>query len=221
MHRLIPSLQTTAKTVTSPLHDLTRCAASSLHTSAASLRASSSEYPPPNLSRAATADLCDVFHPEDVDVITPNKQMSIVDPGMNFRDYGGLKRFSGTISTIKTYENNPLVRAALSEPGNGRVLVVDGGGSLRCALLGDNLAEIGATNGWHGVVINGCVRDAEDIARMDIGVKALNTHPLKSSKRDPGLRDVPVTFGGVTFTPGEFISADHDGIIVAPETLTL
>lgn len=97
--------------------------------------------------------------------------------------------------------------------------MVDGGASLRCALLGDVIAEMGTKNGWQGIIINGCLRDSEDIGRMNIGVKALGTHPLKSSKRDPGMRDVPVVFGGVTFRPGDYVYADKDGILVSAEEL--
>eukprot|EP00240_Pyramimonas_obovata_P013610 CAMPEP_0118931124 /NCGR_PEP_ID=MMETSP1169-20130426/7572_1 /TAXON_ID=36882 /ORGANISM="Pyramimonas obovata, Strain CCMP722" /LENGTH=245 /DNA_ID=CAMNT_0006873585 /DNA_START=30 /DNA_END=767 /DNA_ORIENTATION=- len=178
-----------------------------------------SKLPPPDTARGATADLTDVYHPENVDVTVADKQMQIMHPG--FRDFGGLLRFSGPASTVKCFENNPLVRKALEEPGNGRVLVVDGGASMRCALLGDNLAQMGAENGWKGVIVNGCIRDSDDISRMPIGVKALNTHPLKSSKRDPGLRDVPVTFAGVTVTPGDWVYADKDGVLVSPKELTL
>lgn len=110
---------------------------------------------------------------------------------------------------------------ALGEPGEGRVLVVDGGASMRCALLGDQLAAMGANNGWSGVIVNGCIRDSEDIGQMNLGVKALATHPLKSSKRDPGLRDVPVRFAGVEVRPGDYIYADKDGILVSPEPLAL
>lgn len=114
-----------------------------------------------------------------------------------------------------------MVREALGEPGLGRVLVVDGGASQRCALLGDNLAALGAKNGWSGVIVNGLIRDSGVIKTIDIGVKALGTIPVKSCKRDKGLRDVPVTFGGVTFRPGEWVHADEDGVLVAPEQLTL
>mmetsp|Transcript_18026 Transcript_18026/g.53953 ORF Transcript_18026/g.53953 Transcript_18026/m.53953 type:complete len:154 (-) Transcript_18026:344-805(-) len=138
-----------------------------------------------------------------------------------FRDLGGSMKFSGKITTVLCYENNPLVRKALSEPGQGRVLVVDGGGSLRCALLGDQIAAMGVKNGWSGILINGCIRDSEDIGQMPLGVKALATCPLKSSKRDQGLRDVPVTFAGVTFTPGQWLYADKDGVLVSEEQLKL
>lgn len=184
----------------------------------ASSSAPTTQTPPANASRGATADLCDVFVPESVDVIAQRK-VAIVEP--IFRDFGGLARFSGQVSTVKCFENNPLVRKALEEPGNGRVLVVDGGGSKRCALLGDNIAEMAYKNGWNGVIVNGCIRDSDDISRMPLGVKALTTYPLKSSKRDPGLRDVPVQFGGATFNPGDWVYADKDGILVSPEELKL
>lgn len=137
------------------------------------------------------------------------------------RDFGGRLAFSGRAATVKCFENNPLVRASLEEQGQGRVLVVDGGGSRRCALLGDNIAAMAVANGWSGIVINGCIRDSLDISKMDLGVKALATFPLKSSKRDPGLRDVAVSFAGVTVSPGDWIYADGDGILVSKEELKL
>lgn len=120
---------------------------------------------------------------------------------------------------MKCFENNPVVRASLEEKGLGRVLVVDGGGSKRCALLGDNIAAMAVENGWSGIIINGCIRDSLDISKMDLGVKALATFPLKSSKRDPGLRDVSVSFAGVTVSPGDWIYADSDGVLVSKEEL--
>jgi regulator of ribonuclease activity A len=115
---------------------------------------------------------------------------------------------------VKAHEDNTLVRKALEEPGAGRVLVVDGGGSMRCAMLGGNLAEMAQNNGWAGVVVYGCVRDCRDLARAAVGIKALAAHPMKSAKRGEGQRDVPVTFGGVTFRPGEHLTADEDGIVI-------
>jgi len=156
-----------------------------------------------------TTDLCDQYA-NQVRIVTPL-----------FRDYGGQTLFNGPVSTIKVFEDNSLVRGALEEPGKGRVLVVDGGGSMRCALLGDMLAALGRDNGWAGVVVYGCVRDAADLAGIPIGVKALNTHPLKSTKKGIGERDVPVTFGGVTFKAGDYLYADEDGIIVSATFLTL
>eukprot|EP00877_Chromochloris_zofingiensis_P004459 jgi/Chrzof1/14013/Cz08g21040.t1 len=174
--------------------------------------------PPADTSRGATADLCDVHITNSVDVVSSGK-VSIMEP--IFRDFGGRSRFSGQVSTVKCYENNPLVRKAFEEPGKGRVLVVDGGGSKRCALLGDNIAEMAHKNGWSGAIIYGCIRDSEDISKMPLGVKALATFPLKSSKRDPGLRDVPVTFAGVTVNPGDWLYADKDGVLISPEELKL
>ncbi|KAL4421589.1 hypothetical protein ABPG75_010880 [Micractinium tetrahymenae] len=178
----------------------------------------SNQYPPPDASRLGTADLCDVHHPEPVDVVSQPK-IQIMQPV--FRDFGGNIRFRGKAATVKCFEANPLVRAALEEQGEGRVLVVDGGASTRCALLGDNIAEMAHKNGWSGIIINGCIRDSEDIGRMPLGVKALATYPLKSAKRDKGLRDVPVSFAGVTVRPGDWVYADKDGVIVSPEELTL
>ncbi len=142
-------------------------------------------------------------------------------PEPMFGDFGGNVMFSGPIATVKTFEDNTHVRAMLETPGKGRVLVVDGGGSMRCALLGDNLAQLAIDNGWTGVVINGCLRDSETIGEMAVGVKALGVHPRKSLKKNYGWTDVPVTFGGVTFTPGHYLYADMDGIVVAPQALSL
>jgi regulator of ribonuclease activity A len=175
--------------------------------------------PPPDASRFGTADICDVHHPENVDEMGV-RGVSIAASNY-FKDFGGRRRFAGEVTTVLCYENNPLVRAALEEPGRGRVLVVDGGASARCALLGDNLAEMAAANGWSGIIVNGCVRDSEDIAKMDVGVKAIGTHPLKSSKRDKGLRDVEVSFAGVSFKPGSYVYADGDGVVVASQKLEL
>ena len=136
----------------------------------------------------------------------------IAEPG--FADYGGRTVFSGPASTVKCHEDNSLVRKALEEPGNGRVLVVDGGGSMRCALLGDMLAGLGADNGWQGIVVYGCIRDSAEIAAIDIGVKALATHPKKSFKRGEGQRDVSLHFAGIDIHPGEYMYADRDGIVV-------
>ena len=176
--------------------------------------------PPPDAARFGTADVCDVHHPQSVDDATSARTVAVATPGA-LKDYGGRIKFHGPVTTVSCFENNPLVREALGEPGAGRVLVVDGGGSARCALLGDNLAEMAMRNGWSGVVVNGCVRDSEDVRRMDVGVKAIGTHPLKSSKRDWGRRDVEVRFAGVTFAPGDWVYADADGIVVAKEKLEL
>lgn len=154
-----------------------------------------------------TADLCDQ-HEELVQIVAPM-----------FQSYGGHRSFGGPIATLKVYEDNSLVRKALETPGNGRVLVIDGGGSLRCALVGDQLAQLGVDNGWAGIVVYGCIRDSKAIGAMGIGVMALNTHPLKSIKKGVGDADLPVNFGGVRFSVGAFLYADDDGIIVAPSAL--
>jgi regulator of ribonuclease activity A len=156
----------------------------------------------------ATADLYDSFV-DKVRVAAPL-----------FRDFGGRIEFSGPIATLKVFEDNSFVRATLDSPGNGRILVVDGGGSLRCALLGDQLAQLGVRNGWAGVIINGCIRDSQVIAQLDIGVKALATNPRKSVKRDVGERDIVINFAEVDFCPGSHVYADADGILVSAAPLS-
>lgn len=136
-----------------------------------------------------------------------------------FRSFGGRTSFHGQIATLKLFEDNSLVRSALETPGIGRVLVVDGGGSMRCALVGDQLALLGVKNGWAGVVVYGCIRDSKAISAMEIGVFALGTHPMKTVKKGVGDSDVPVSFGGTTFTPGEYLYADEDGVIVSAQSL--
>jgi regulator of ribonuclease activity A len=152
----------------------------------------------------ATADLCDT-HGEDARVVA-----------LAFRDLGGRRRFAGTIATLRVHEDNALVRAELGTPGAGRVLVVDGGGSTRTALVGDQLAALAVENGWAGIVVNGAIRDAEAIGGLDLGAKALGTCPRKSAKKGWGEREIAVTFGGVTFTPGAWLAADADGVVVLP-----
>ncbi len=154
-----------------------------------------------------TADLCDEH----------SARLQVADPG--FRNFGGREAFAGIVSTVKAFEDNSLVRAALEEQGKGRVLVVDGGGSMRCAMVGDLLAALALKNGWFGIVVNGCIRDSVDIAGIDIGLKALGTHPLKSLKRNEGQRDITVAFAGVRFEPGHHLYADHDGIVISREAL--
>lgn len=154
-----------------------------------------------------TADLCDE-HSGEVAVAE-----SI------FKDYGGKTSFYGRISTVKVHEDNVLVKEALGEQGDGRVLIVDGGGSMRCALLGDRLAAMAIEKGWNGVVVYGCIRDSAEIKEMALGVKALSTHPMRSIKKGAGDRDVPVKFAGISFVPGHYIYADEDGIIVSAKKL--
>lgn len=152
-------------------------------------------------------DICDDFAGE----------ISILEP--LFRDFGRNRKFSGEISTVKCFEDNSLVREAVRSEGRERVLVVDGGGSLRHALLGDLLAAAAVENGWQGLLINGCVRDVEILKTIGLGVKALNSHPLKTDKRGEGQRDVNVTFAGATIRPGNYLYADANGIVVATRDL--
>lgn len=156
-----------------------------------------------------TADLCDHF--------SETVQMA-EEP---FGDFGGRPSFCGVIETIKAFEDNSKVRECVGEPGTGKVLVVDGGGSMRRAMLGDMLAAKAVKNGWAGIVINGCIRDSADIAEMDLGVKALGTHPCKTEKRGLGDRNVTVRFAGVTFEPGHYLYADEDGFIVSATPLEM
>ncbi|EXI76773.1 MAG: putative regulator of ribonuclease activity [Candidatus Accumulibacter sp. SK-11] len=136
-----------------------------------------------------------------------------------FQRYGGRSAFCGQIVTLKLFEDNSLVREVLAEAGRGKVLVIDGGGSLRCALVGDQLAILAQGNGWEGIVVYGCIRDSDDIAHIDLGLRAVNTHPLKSIKKGIGERDLAVSFGGVTFRPGEWIYVDADGVVVSDRPL--
>lgn len=154
-----------------------------------------------------TPDLCDNF-PDDVRVLEPL-----------LRNFGSIDAFGGPISTVKCHEDNSLVKTALDEPGNGRVLVVDGGGSKRRALLGDLLAQKAVTNGWAGVIVYGCIRDVEVIATLPLGVQAIAANPLKTDKRNEGQRDITVQFGGVEFVPGQYVYADNNGVIVAGQSL--
>ncbi len=133
---------------------------------------------------------------------------------LDLRQFGGISAFSGVIATLRCNEDNVLLRDGLSVAGNGRVLVVDGGGSLRVALLGDNIAGIACDNGWAGIVLNGCVRDVAAIRALELGILALGSNPRRSGKAGGGEDDVAVTFGGVTFTPGAMLYADDDGIVI-------
>ena len=161
----------------------------------------------PTLAKG-TADLCD-DHADRVQVCEPT-----------FHVFGGRRAFHGPISTVRCFEDNSRVKEAVESPGEGRVLVVDGGGSRRRALLGDKLGLAAVSNGWAGVIIHGCIRDSAELGRMDLGIRALGTMPLRSDKRGEGDRDVPVRFAGVTFRPGEFVYVDEDGIIVSATALT-
>jgi len=158
-----------------------------------------------------TPDLCDEF---EADL---GKEVRVVAP--MFQRYGGRTSFSGEIVTLKLFEDNSLVREVFADNGQGVRGDMKAGGSLRCALVGDQLAILANRNGWEGVVVYGCIRDSGDINGIDIGIRALNTHPQKTQKKGIGERDVAVTFGGVTFNPGEYLYADEDGILVADRPL--
>jgi len=137
-----------------------------------------------------------------------------------FRQYGARRVFSGRIRTVKCLNDNKLVRTTLETQSQGDVIVVDGAGSLRCALMGDMMAALAAKNGWSGVVILGAVRDTAKLAGVQLGIKASGSNPQKSSKTGEGARDVEVSFGGVKFVPGNWIYCDDDGILVSAEKLT-
>lgn len=134
-----------------------------------------------------------------------------------FRTMGGREQFAGRIVTVRCHQDNALLKSILSEPGEGRVLVIDGGGSLHTALVGDVIAEIGRSSGWSGVIVNGAIRDSAIIREMEFGVKALGTNPRKSTKTGAGDRDVVVSLGGVDFVPGDVVYANADGIVVRSE----
>jgi regulator of ribonuclease activity A len=155
-----------------------------------------------------TSDLCDAF-PEVVRVATTA-----------FNDYGGATRFAGPIETVRVSEDNALVARAIQGPGHGRVLVLDGGGSLRTALVGGRLAALAHANGWAGLLVNGCVRDSVEIREIPIGVRALGTSPMRSGKNATGEQGVPVSFAGLMFSPGNYLYADEDGIVVADRRLS-
>jgi regulator of ribonuclease activity A len=143
--------------------------------------------------------------------------LQIVAPGL--MNFGGSKRFHGEIVTIRSLDDNSRVREQIRTPGQGKVLVIDNEASMRCAMLGDMMAAALHENGWSGVVVNGCIRDAADIGEMDIGVKALATNPLRSVKEGRGEANVEVEFLGANFRPGEFLYSDEDGIILSPNAL--
>ena len=138
---------------------------------------------------------------------------------LQLRQYGSRRECAGPICTVRCDQDNALLKSVLSEPGSGRVLVIDGGGSLHTALVGDVIAELARTNGWSGLVVHGAVRDAATLGTLDIGIKALGTNPRKSSKTGAGERDCVVSFGGVDFVPGEWAFSDDDGIVVVSDAV--
>lgn len=159
------------------------------------------------MPRIKTADLYDAY----------GDALQVAEPV--FRHFGRREAFAGPIATVKVFEDNTLVRANLETAGGGYVLVVDGGGSLRCALVGDLLAQLAIDNEWAGIIVHGCIRDSREIDAMDIGIRALATNPAKSDKRGEGRENLAVRFAGATFTPGHYVYADADGIVVSDRDL--
>lgn len=159
----------------------------------------------------ATCDLCDA-HKTDT-----SGAFRVLPPV--FHRFGGRARFSGQLVTVRCFEDNVLVKAELDKPGAGRVLVVDGGASLRRALVGGNLGSAGARNGWAGLVVNGCVRDVLELSALPMGILALGSMPMPPEKRNEGQREVPVQVQGVWVRPGEWLYADEDGVVVHPSRL--
>ena len=155
----------------------------------------------------STPDLCDQY----------SDWVSVVEPV--FINYGGRQKFGGQIITIKCFEDNSRIKEMVALAGHGRVIVVDGGGSLRCAYLGDGLAAQAVENGWGGLIIYGCIRDVDEIRAMDIGVQALASHPRKTNRKGAGDVGINVTLGGTTFRPGAYVYADNNGVIVATKKL--
>jgi regulator of ribonuclease activity A len=160
----------------------------------------------------ATADLCD-----DHVKLLEDGRLAILPPV--FSHFGQHTKFSGRVTTVKVFEDNSLVRATLETPGNGNVLVVDGGASLRCALVGGQLALLAQDNGWAGIVVDGCVRDTDEINTFEIGVRALAVHPRRPSKKGVGERNLRVFISGVAVNPGDWLYADADGVLVAQQKL--
>jgi regulator of ribonuclease activity A len=155
----------------------------------------------------STPDLCDDFSPE----------VRVLE--MSLQDFGGHARFCGPVVTVRCFEDNSKIKQLASAPGEGKVMVVDGGGSLRRALLGDLVAKAAVKNGWAGIIINGCVRDVEILATLPLGIKALQPCPLKTEKRNLGDLDVPLRFGGCDITSGDYIYADANGVVVSNKPL--
>jgi regulator of ribonuclease activity A len=156
----------------------------------------------------ATCDICDA----NEDKIAAGT-LAVLPP--IFHSFGKNIAFAGQAATLKLFEDNVLVRSTLETPGNGRVLVVDGGGSMRCALVGGNLGVLAQKNGWAGIVVNGCIRDSEEINQCDIGVRALATHPQRSIRKGVGDANIQISIAGVTIKPGDWIYTDADGVLVS------
>ncbi|KAH9606752.1 hypothetical protein KSS87_009535 [Heliosperma pusillum] len=166
------------------------------------------------MALVATAEVCDA-NPQMIQ----GGELRALQP--IFQIYGRRQVFCGPVVTLKVFEDNVLVREFLEEKGNGRVLVVDGGGSLRCAILGGNPVQQAQNNGWSGIVVNGCVRDVDEINSCDIGVRALAPHPMKANKKGIGEKHVSITIGGTRISDGEWLYADTDGILVSRTELSV
>jgi regulator of ribonuclease activity A len=160
----------------------------------------------------ATTDLCDSHE----DLIAKG-QVRVVAP--IFKSYGGRIQFHGAAVTLKVFEDNSWVRTLLDEPGQGRVLVIDGGGSMRCALVGGNLGVLAEKNGWAGIWVNGCVRDTAELIQSKVGIAAMAVHPQKSIKRNVGERDLQIDMAGTMVKPGDIVYVDQDGILVSDQPL--
>lgn len=153
------------------------------------------------------------------DISDENADLVQVVTGLHWQSYGGRKAFSGEIVTVKCFEDNSRVKEQLATPGKGKVLVVDGGGSLRNALIGDMIAANAAENQWEGILIYGVCRDVDELAQIDFGVVTLGCVPIKSVRRGEGQLNIPVTFGGVTFEPGHHVYVDNNGVVVSQDNL--
>ncbi|KAL9268957.1 putative 4-hydroxy-4-methyl-2-oxoglutarate aldolase 3 [Drosera capensis] len=161
-----------------------------------------------------TAEICDF----NADLLRDG-EVRVLHP--IFHIYGRRRAFSGQIVTVKVFEDNVIVRGLIESKGDGRVMVIDGGGSMRCALLGGNLGQIAQNRGWAGVVVNGCIRDVDEINGCDIGVRALGSHPLKSKKKGHGEKHGPIYVAGALIRDGEWLYADADGVLVSKSELTV
>ena len=156
-----------------------------------------------------TSELCDLYA-EQVDVVEPI-----------FSSFGGVSNFYGKVTTVKCFESNGLIAEVLEENGEGRVLVVDGGGAVRRGLIDAELAQLAVDNGWEGIIVYGAVRQIQQLENLDIGIHAIAPIPVSADESSTGESDIPVNFGGVTFFPEDYIYADLTGIILSQEPLDL
>lgn len=166
------------------------------------------------MASLATAEVCDANAR-----LIASGELRVLQP--IFKAYGQSRAFSGPVVTLKVFEDNVLVREILEGPGDGRVLVIDGGGSMRCALVGGNIGQLAQNMGWAGILVNGCIRDVDEINACGIGIRALGSHPLKSNRKGHGEKHVPVNVGGTMIHDGDWLYADNDGIVVAKTELTV